>query len=131
MDDINVIVVDRGRKYLYLRYTDPVTGQKLEKSSGTAKKREAIKAAGEWQAELRSGKRKNNSQMPWSEFREDFFENYIDHLSSGYGDNVSATFNVVEDTMNPDRLNRITTEWLKRFRKKVEGKSEATIHKYF
>lgn len=33
-DGINVGVVDRGPKFLYLRYKCPITGQRIEKSSG-------------------------------------------------------------------------------------------------
>ena len=49
MDEINVIVIDRGRKHLYLRYTDPLTEKNVEKSSGTANRKRAQKLAGEWQ----------------------------------------------------------------------------------
>ena len=38
-DEINVIVVNRGRKYLYLRYTCPITGERVEKSSGETSER--------------------------------------------------------------------------------------------
>ena len=42
-DDINVIVVKRKGRNLNLRYTDPVTGQKVEKSSGTKNRSQAVK----------------------------------------------------------------------------------------
>jgi len=41
MEEINVIVIDRGRKNLYLRYTDPLTEKNVEKSAGTASRRRA------------------------------------------------------------------------------------------
>ena len=36
VEEINVIVIDRGRKNLYLRYTDPLTEKNAEKSAGTS-----------------------------------------------------------------------------------------------
>ena len=132
MDEINVIVVNRGRKYLYLRYTDPVTGQDVEKSARTASKREAIKRAGEWQAEVIAGGGDRQSKLTWSVFRDDFFENYVNHRSVSYSNNVSGSLNIIEDAMKPDRLNRITTEWIKRFKTQMvkNGKTPATLHKY-
>lgn len=131
MNDINVIVVNRGRKYLYLRYTDPVTGQDIEKSARTSSKREATKRAGEWQAELRAGKGGVKSRLSWADFREDFECNYLADLSPAYQTNVSSTFNVIEDAMRPDQLRRVSKEWLKQFRQKVSGRPDATVHKYF
>ena len=129
--EINVIVVNRGRKYLYLRYTDPVTGQDIEKSARTSSKREATKLAGEWQAELRAGKGGVKSRLSWADFREDFECNYLAELSPAYQTNVSSTFNVIEDAMRPDQLRRVSKEWLKQFRQKVSGRPDATVHKYF
>ena len=133
-DDINVIVFRRsGRKYLYLKYTDPVTGQKVSKSAETSSKREAIKRAGEWQAELRASGDTRSQSLRWDDFREDFFTHCIDHRSVNYGHGVAGTFNVIERTMRPDKLNRVTTAWLKRFHTtaRKSGVSAATIHKYF
>ena len=132
MDEINVIVVDRGRKYWYLRYTDPVTGQNIEKSARTTKKREAVKRAGEWQAEVNATGLVHKRVVRWSTFREDFFENYFDEESESYCTNVAATFNIIESIMNPDKLTRITTTWIGRFRKTLvrDGKPSATVHKY-
>ena len=37
-DEIKVYVINKGRKYLYLRYIDPLTGKPIEKSAKTAKR---------------------------------------------------------------------------------------------
>jgi len=129
--EINVIVVDRKRKNLYLRYTDPVTGRDVEKSARTSRHKDAIKKAGEWQLELNAGLTTTGNRMSWDRFRDDFFESHVNHLSEGYQNNVFSTFCVIEDLMAPDRLTRVTSEWLKRFRQKVVHKPEATVHKYF
>lgn len=133
MDEINVHVVKRkGKKSLHLRYTDPVTGKRYERSSRTMNMKAALRAAGELQAELNASGLTRNLVVSWSDFRDDFFDNYVDHRSVGYSGNVAGTFNQVEATMKPDKLSRITTAWLKRFKTlmvKAE-KPEATIHKY-
>ena len=68
-DEINVIVVDHGRKYLYLRYTNPITGERVEKSSGETSERAARKRASEWQAELNAGGGKRVTAK-WADFTE-------------------------------------------------------------
>ena len=65
-ESIRVCVVNRGRKYLYMRYVDPVTGKVIERSTGETKKAAAVKAAGAWEAELREGRYKSPSKMTTS-----------------------------------------------------------------
>ncbi len=50
-DEINVNVIRRkGRKFFYLRYKCPITGERVEKSSGEQTEKEARRRAAEWQA---------------------------------------------------------------------------------
>ena len=72
MEEINVIVIDRGRKNLYLRYTDPLTEKSVEKSAGTASRRRAQKLAGEWQQEVLAGRLTDKKRLTWAEFRESY-----------------------------------------------------------
>jgi hypothetical protein len=133
MSEIKVHVVKRkGKKSLHLRYTDPITGKRYERSSRTMNMKAAQRAAGELQAELRASGRTHNLIVRWSEFREDFFDNYVNHRSAGYANNVAGTFNAMEETMKPDKLTRVTTAWIKRFKTLMvkAKKPEATIHKY-
>ena len=44
------------RPNLVLRYIDPLTGKQKTKSAGTSDEGEAIKAAGKWEDELRTGR---------------------------------------------------------------------------
>lgn len=140
MDEINVIVVDRGRKNLYLRFTDPVTGQKIEKSSRTSKKREAIKRAGEWQAEIVANGHSAAKSMSWAAFREDFSDNYLAHQSDNYAAGVESSLNVIEELMRPDKLTRITERWMSRLHSLAKNRkvartgnpiSQMTLKKYF
>ncbi|MEO2030356.1 MAG: tyrosine-type recombinase/integrase [Fuerstiella sp.] len=126
------VIKHSNRKNLYLRYTDPVTGKRHERNSGTTGRRAAERAAGEWQNELNTVGVAVGGELSWNDFREDFFEHYIDHRSKSYSDNVSATFNVIERKMKPDKLSRVTTAWIKRFKTQLvrDGRPTATIHKY-
>ncbi len=56
-DEIKVYVVTKkGRDNFYLRYTDPATGQRVEKCAKTPKRSTADQEAGKWQAELVEGR---------------------------------------------------------------------------
>ena len=131
-DDITVHVVKRKGLNLYLRYTDPVDGRRHEKNSGTRSMKCAQRAAGVWQAELNADGFVTERITEWEEFREDFFDNYVAERSRSYSRTISSTFNVIDELMRPDKLNRITTQWIKRFRTiaRKQGRSPATLHKY-
>ena len=130
---INVIVVDRGRKFLYLRYSDPVDGKIHEKSAKTRNMKAAQRAAGEWLAELNSTGLASSGLVRWEQFREDFGENYLRHYSDSYANNVEGSLNVVEELMSPDTLTRISEKWLARFHTlaKKRDVSAYTVRKYF
>ena len=70
MNEITVHVVRRKGKNLYLRFTDPVTGKRHEKNSGTTSQRKAQRAAGEWQAELNQGIDHHGKMVRWADFRQ-------------------------------------------------------------
>lgn len=131
-DEIKVHVVTRKGLNLYLRYTDPVTGKRYERNSGTKSQRKAQRAAGEWQAELNASGTVVSKVILWEDFKDDFEQNYLAPLSTGYQQNVGNTLSVIDQMMGPDKLTRINANWLKRFRAVVqEGRSAATVHKYF
>jgi integrase len=129
MEDINVIVVFRkDRRFLSLRYQCPVTGEKIERSSGTANRKQAQKQAGEWQAELRAGKSARGSAK-WAAFREAYEDNCSLRLRQQTLGKVASMFNVVEDIMRPDSLRRINPQWISLLQKRLlkGGRSAATV----
>ncbi len=139
-DEINVIVVKRKNRNLYLRFTDPIDGKRHEKDSGTTSMKAAQRAAGEWQAELNASGIAAVKSVRWADFREDFAEHYLAHESDSYAAGVEATFNVIEDLMKPDSLSRITERWLVRLhslaKKRIVPRtgqpiSQMTLRKYF
>ena len=68
--EIRVYVASYGRKFLYMRYTDPMTGERIAKSTGKADPKEAAKVAAKWEAELQEGRYKPRSKVSWDEFRQ-------------------------------------------------------------
>lgn len=131
-DDINVIVVDRGRKYLYLRYTDPVTGQKVEKSSGTASKREAIKRAGEWQRDLQNGVFTSRNSLGWEEFKQAYADFAMDRLAEGTVAKIFCMYTAVDETMKPDSVRRMQPQWITRFQSELLklGRQPSTVESH-
>jgi hypothetical protein len=71
-----------GRKNLYLRFTDPTTGKRVEKSAETSKRAEAVKAAGKWEAELREGRYQKRNRMTWEAFKEYYTANALPGLAA-------------------------------------------------
>lgn len=129
MDDINVIFVRRkGRPHWLMRYQCPLTGQRYDKTSGTANKREALKRAGEWQSELQSGK-VTGKAANWAAFRDAYEDHARVRLSETTLNKICSMFNVVEDLMSPDSLRRISPRWLDLLQKRLlaGGRSAATV----
>ncbi len=129
MNEINVIVLKRPRdRFYYLRYTCPITGARIEKSSGETTEKEARKKAGEWQAELRSGNGKSGSAK-WQEFRLRYEEGKVFGLRQSTSEKISAMFNVIEEVMKPDNVKRITPQWITTLHRRLleAGRSPATV----
>ena len=55
---------------LCLVYFDPISGKKKVKSAGTTDWRDAERAAGELEKELRAGEGVSPSKITWAEFRQ-------------------------------------------------------------
>ncbi|MEZ6038905.1 MAG: tyrosine-type recombinase/integrase [Planctomycetaceae bacterium] len=131
-DEINVIVVDRGRKFLYLRYTDPLTNKRIEKSAGTSNKRQAQKLAGEWQKEIETGTATDRSRLTWEEFRESYQALHGQSLSSETQTRIDVVFNSFEGIIGAHRLASVTSQHIVKWQAtlRTEGKSEHTIASY-
>ena len=107
-NDIKVNVIDRGRKFFYLRYVDPTTGSPVEKSSGCTTRKEANKAAGKWEAELREGRYKAPSKVTWTDFRKRYEDEVLPGLKDTTGLKVSGVFEAVERIISPGKLSALT-----------------------
>ncbi|MEO2029737.1 MAG: phage integrase SAM-like domain-containing protein, partial [Fuerstiella sp.] len=73
------------------------------------------------------------SSATWaSAFREAYQEHVDATLAEKTGELVFSSFNVIQDRMNPDKLNRITAQWVTRFQKRLldAGRAPATVESH-
>jgi len=110
MEDITVhICRQRGRTNLAMRYVDPDTCKQVWRTSGTANHTKALKAAAAWEAELREDRCNRPSKMTWQELRHQYDVAVLDGMKQTTAANYSATLNVFERKMRPQRLAEVTT----------------------
>lgn len=128
-DNITVHVVDYGRSNLYMRYTDPITGKQIAKSTGVKKKAEAVKVAAKWEAELQEGRYKSPSKVTWAEFRERYELEVLPGLSQGTWGKVFSTFNSVEEFTPVERVTQLSAQRISVWQQKLRenGQAESTI----
>lgn len=128
-ESITVHVVDYGRSNLYMRYTDPITGKQIAKSTGTKKKAEAVKVAAKWEAELQEGRYKSPSKVTWSEFTERYDQEVLQSLAPKTSAKAWSTFSAIEKHINPRLLANLTSERISHLQKclRDQGLSEHTI----
>jgi integrase len=132
-EEIKVHVASYGDgRNLMLRYTDPLTGERIAKSAGTRNRREAEREAGKWQAELREGRYQKASRISWEDFRARYAADILPGLAVGTAATYEATLNVFERTCNPDKLAKVTTAVVTGFVTKLRetGIAEATIARH-
>jgi integrase len=129
MDEVKVYVINKGRKNLYLRYTDSATGKTVEKSARTAKHAAALKAAGAWQSELREGRYRKPGRMTWEGFRDHYSANALPGLALRTVATYESTLNVFEQHCSPTKLINITTPLVTEFATKLRTDlaAESTI----
>lgn len=131
-DEITVTVVDYGRKFLMLRYRDPLSGKLVSKSAKTADRGDAEKAAGKWEAELREGRYQAPSKATWEAFRDRYEKEHLASLASKTADKVATVLDAVETILSPKLLREVTAGRLSYFQSKLResGKAEQTISGY-
>ncbi|MCC6127431.1 MAG: site-specific integrase [Pirellulales bacterium] len=117
---------------LMLRWTDPATGQRRAKSSGTSNKREAERRAAALEKELREGKHGLSDRISWQDFTWRYADEVLCGLAHKTRAQLGTVFNTVERTIHPKRLADVTAARLSGLVStlRVEGKSEITIRNY-
>ena len=131
-EEIRVYVIaKKGKKSLYMRYKDPVTGRQTARSTGAQRRKEAERIAAKWEAELREGRYASPLKTTWAELVDKYSAEYLAGLSEGTNSKVEALFSVVEEFMNPSelRLAKINARWVSQFRSELRksGREESTI----
>lgn len=132
-EEIKVHVVKYSdREHLVLRWRDPITGKPRCKTSGTTRRRDAERKAGQLEKEILEGQHGPAARMCWSDFRDYHERHCLSAMKQKSVDAYAAALNVFERFFKPERLSAITaarvTAWQTQLR--AEGKSEATIATY-
>jgi integrase len=130
MDEIRVTVVKfPDRTNLMLRYIDPITRKQRHKSAESGIKRDAEKAAGKWEAELREGRYSAPSRLSWSDFRQRYENEVLPSLAIRTAEPRCGVMNRVEEILSPGRLSDLTAERLSYFQSKLreKGLKDSTI----
>src|SRR4051812_20001152 len=110
MDELKVCVVKfSDRSKLMLKYIDPITRKQRYKSSGTTSRKDAGKAAGRWESELRQGI-VGNGRTTWATFRQRYEDEVLASLAPTTDKKVQCVFNAIEKHLAPAQLRSITSE---------------------
>jgi integrase len=132
-NQIKVLVVAYpDRKFLIMRFTDPMSGRQVARSTGTTNRREAERIAAKWEAELREKRYRPDSRISWQAFREKYETEVLPSLAEKTGSMVGTVFNAVEKILRPARLHDLTADRLSYFQAKLraQGRAEPTIRTY-
>ncbi len=132
-DEISVTVASYGDgRNLMMTYRSPTTGKKVAKSSGTTDRGEAIKAAGKWEDELRTGRYQAPSRLTWAEFRQRYEAEKLASLSAATQVSTASALNHLERVVNPDRLVKLTSATMSRFQSELrkQGLRDTTVAHY-
>ena len=128
--EIKVVVVKYpDRKFLMMRYTDPITGKQKARSTGTTVRREADRIAAKWEQQLQEGRYQPPRKISWAEFRERYESEKLSSLAESTQRTAATALNHLERVINPERLASVTTDTLSLFQAKLrkEGMKETTI----
>ncbi len=136
MQEIKVTVVEfSDRKCFQMQYRCPLTGKKktksteIERDGSKRARREAERAAGEWEKQLREGRYQDASKISWGDFRERYENEYLSSLAESTDAKVQGVFNSIESIISPARLRDLSAERLSHFQSKLRenGLAESTI----
>jgi integrase len=128
MDEIKISLLKRGKIY-YMQYRDPVSGRKVRKSTGTGKKRDAERIAGNWERDVLSGKDWRHGRMEWHEFRDIYETQKLSGLAEKTEDKTIAVLNVLDTIISPRKLKDVNTQTLNKYQSDLRerGRTEQTI----
>ena len=120
------------RRNLVLYYRDPVTENVVTRSAGTTRRREAERAAAQWERELRSGQHVVDQRITWASFRQRYENEYLSGKAMGTFKSASTAMNHLERILNPRRLVTLTTSTISQLqgRMRNEGMKSTTIAAY-
>jgi len=130
MSEISVSLLTLpGREAFYMQYRHPETGRKSRRSTGKTNRRDAERAAANWERKLRDGKDDRLGRMAWHEFRRRYEDEQVGGLADATAKKIASVLNKLEAVIHPAKLGSITADALQRFQKAMrdEGLSENTL----
>jgi integrase len=133
MDEIKVTVCKYpDRANLVLRYIDPITGKQKTRSAGTPREDEAIKEAGKWEDELRSGRYQPTSRLTWAEFRRRLADEKLSAMPVSSQVAYRVALDHLQRLIDPDRLAKLTPQVMSRFQAEArkEGMKATTLARH-
>jgi integrase len=105
----------KGRKYLYLQWHDPHTGDRKTRSTGTADPRAAEQQRADLEYQLNHGLYGVRSELSWNKFRELFEAEYVAGKRKNTQRNYAATLDLFEQLCCPKKLRLVTERTVSAF----------------
>lgn len=118
----------KDRTHLMLQWTDPETGARRSRTSGTASETAAERARADLEYQLNHGLHAEPSTLAWDRFRQLFTDEYMGGLRTSSREKYDCVFDVFEQIIAPARLRAITERTISAFvrgmreRKRPRGK---------
>lgn len=118
-----------GEAVWRMQYRDQSTGNKVRRSCGTSKRREAERMAAKWEQELRAGVDHNAGKIDWDIFREKYQFEAASSLAEKTQQKIESVLNVYERMMKPRKLGDIDERAISRYQQllRENGRAEDTI----
>lgn len=117
MQDISVKVARfSDRKYWLMYYVDPTTEKRISRSTKKTTRRDAERAALEWERDLREG-RSTDARITWDEFCKRFERERLAGMPSQ--EHYIASLQRLTDLVGPKRLSGVTPAVISEFTAKL------------
>jgi len=127
-DEIKVTVVKfPDRDNLMLRYIDPMTGKPKHKTSGTTNRKDAVKAAGKWEAELREGRYSAPCRIGWRDFCERYEAEVLPQLAPRTAEPRATIMAHIDRILSPRRVTDLTADRLSYFQAELRKPDPAIV----
>lgn len=125
----SVYVINFGRKYFYLQWTDPETGRKITKSSKCTSRRDAERVAISIERDFERSSGVISSNLSWESFADRYEFEHLNSLAERSKMKAFSVLNTYERFMKPAFLKSVTTATISQYASllRSNGRSESTI----
>lgn len=128
---VEVYVMDYGRKYLQLQWTDPHTGKRVTQSSKCTSKqmKQAILKAEEKKKQLNAVDSPQDGSIGWKDFRDRFACQMLSGAATRTSQTYISILNMLEKFRRPTELRQVNSRFLSEYAGWLRGlpRSETTI----